>query len=167
MRTIIPVALVVLLAACAPLHPPLKGQAQLYYKARELIPWVSQQTGYPERPPPDFVHVKDFGLTTNFGSKNLSIYAAYDGERKLIGLGPEWWGGTPHDLSAFVHELTHHLQAGVETSPDCIRDQEIEAYRVQLKYLAAFHPSATDVRRAIELTYTPLIDADCDAGSLK
>lgn len=167
MRPAISVVLAVVLAACAPSIAPLRGQAELYYKARELIPWVSLQTSYPERRPPDFVHVKDFGLTTNYGGQNLYIYAAYDGDRQLIGIGPEWWGGTPHNLSALVHELTHHLQAGVKTAPDCVRDQEIEAYRVQLKYLAEFHPSARDVTLAIEETYAPLIGADSDAGELK
>ena len=166
MRYVISLSVICVLAACAPLTPPLRGQAQLYYKAKELIPWVSQQTGYPVKPAPDFTHVKDFGLKTKYGAERLSIYAAYDGERQLIGLGPDWWGRTPLDLSALVHELTHHLQVGVAAVPTCIRDQEIEAYKTQLKYLAEFHPSATDTRLAVERSYALLIDGDCDAGSL-
>ena len=166
MRYVISLSVVCVLAACAPLTPPLRGQAQLYYKAKELIPWVSQQTGYPVKPAPDFTHVKDFGLKTKYGAERLSIYAAYDGERQLIGLGPDWWGSTPLDLSALVHKLTHHLQVGVAAVPTCIRDQEIEAYKTQLKYLAEFHPSATDARLAVERSYALLIDGDCDAGSL-
>ena len=62
--------------------------------------------------------------------------------------------------------ITHHLQVGVTAVPTCIRDQEIEAYKTQLKYLAEFHPSATDARLAVERSYALLIDGDCDAGSL-
>lgn len=166
MRLLISMSVMFVLAACAPLTPPLRGQAQLYYKAKELIPWVSQQTGYPMKPAPNFTHVKDFGLKPKFGAERLSIHAAYDGERQLIGLGPDWWGSTPLDLSVLVHELTHHLQAGTASVPICIRDQEIEAYNTQLKYLAAFHPSATDAKLTVERTHALLVDGDCDAGSV-
>jgi hypothetical protein len=53
MRWFISISVIVVLAACAPMTPPLRGQAQLYYKAKELIPWVSHQTGYPVKPAPN------------------------------------------------------------------------------------------------------------------
>ena len=151
--------LVLLLAACAPTAPLLRGDARLHYIALELIPWISQQTGYPERKPPDFAFATAFSKD---GVADDAVNAAYDDKTQLIIFHRRWQGNSPYDLSYFVHELVHHLQAGSANAPKCERDIEVDAYSIQLQWLAVHFPKERASKRAAEAAIAELSNTDCD-----
>ena len=154
MRYLIPLALLLAFAACAS-APHLRDE-NLDIMVRHMIRWLAANSEYSEQSPPriEFViRVPGTEFYSQLTAKGYSGLAQYLPGSRTVLLPHSWSGKSASDLGQLAHEITHYLQDISGADMSCLRDTEMDAYELQIRYMKSHFASEiglpSDVRKFI------------------
>ena len=124
-------------------------------KANELISWISVNTHYPAVSIPQIMVVTTLPKS-RFDYGGRSLIAGYNYKSQILYLKKGWSGKTPQDNGTLLHELLHHTQVISSSGPTCIRERELEAYAIELRYLRENHSKDWDLSPDLKTTLLAL-----------
>lgn len=105
--------------------------------------WIAANTPYPVVAVPRIQIVEALPKTRiDYGGRRL--IAGYNYDHRILYLKQGWRSHSPVDAGTLLHELLHHVQVSSSVGPTCIRERELEAYAVELRYLRETHSKDWD-----------------------
>ncbi|MGR3591496.1 MAG: DUF6647 family protein [Limimaricola soesokkakensis] len=125
--------------------PPLLDTLALWLEVNFDLPRATRDPHLVTLPGPELVAMR-YGEGAGIAPDR--VVALYDEATATIYLSEGWTGRSPAELSIFVHELVHHMQAMAGHRFACPAARERLAYRAQNAWLALF---GEDLETAFDL----------------